>query len=133
MLHPSTLILTDHFPALISLSSCINLRTLAIHLSPYTPDLDILHSIRSPYLEEIRVVIYDKLEGPTEPEVIDDLLCKFYDRSYQNNVKTFHVSLESMRPGPDLIPEWLVEDAKRLWPKFAQKGSINWVPVWWQE
>lgn len=57
-------------------------------------------------------------------EGIDDLLCQRFDKSYQNGVGNFRVSLYPT----DIDSEWecaeLLECVRKAWPRFVKKGTV---------
>ena len=95
------------------------------------PQWDLLEGITSCYLEEIEVDFFGGWEKSGSPlarrEKVDNLLCQCYDRSHQNGVKTFHVSLRP-RYGRENLAEWWMERASAAWPNFCTKGFVKVVP-----
>lgn len=87
---------------------------------------DLLDNITSLYLKEIRVYFSGKSEEtgpPVQWEKVDDLLCQFYDRSY--DFKKFQVSLGPNSGGDN---EGWIKHVGAAWPKFSTKGAMKLVP-----
>ena len=126
------MLLTRRFPDLISLSSCTQLRTLSIRLSdgfePEDFNWDVLRTVTSPYLKEIKVISFNQtmIEKPWAGwEEIDELLCRCHDRSHGNNVMTFHVSLHPMDVDSEDNGDEFMGSVREAWPRFLKKGTVN--------
>jgi len=127
--HPT---LTQHSPELISLSPCTQLRTLSIHLlgdfKPDDPNWDALLTVNSPYLEEIRIRSFDGIVTSRTLigwEGIDDILYRHYERSRQNGVGNFRVSLHPTDLNSAQEYAVLLLCVWAAWPKFTKEGTVT--------
>jgi len=130
--HTSTIILTRRFPDFVFLTSCTQLQTLSIHLlgdfREDDPNWDALFTVTSPHLEEIKIRSFDGVVTSGQSlvgwEGIDDLLCRHHDRSHQNGVGNFRVSLH---PTDIYLEEEygrLLGCVQEVWPRFVKKGTV---------
>ena len=58
-------------------------------------------------------------------EGIDDLLCRHYDRSLQNGVGNFRVSLHPTDIDSEKECAELLKYVQKVWPRFAKKGTVT--------
>lgn len=128
---PAAAILTRSSPDLVSLSSCTQLRTLSIHLlgdfRHDDPNWDALLTITSPHLEEIKICSFDGVvtnRSLAGWEGIDDLLCRHFDRSYQNGIGGFRVSMYPTDIDSEGGCAELLECVWKAWPRFVKKGTV---------
>ena len=81
----------------------------------------------SSHLEEVKVSFYDSwvVQPPIGPEEVENILCECYDRSRENNVNTFHVSLNPIFGVPKDDRDDFVEQVQKAWPRFLQRGIVR--------
>ena len=94
---------------------------------PDDPNWDALLTVASPYLEEVRIRSFDGFVTSRSLagwEVIDDLLCKHYDSSFQNGVWNFRVSLHPTEIDSEKEFAELLECVRTVWPRFVKKGTV---------
>jgi hypothetical protein len=95
---------------------------------PNDQNWDTLRTITSPHLEEIKIHSFDGLvtnESLVGWEGIDDLLCQHYDRSLQNDVGDFRVSLHPTDVDSEQERVDLLEYVRKAWPRFVKKGTVT--------
>jgi hypothetical protein len=116
---------------IVSLSSCIKLRTLYVHLlGDFRHDdlnWDPLFTLASPCLEEVRICFSDSTVEKkflVGWETIDDLLCQHYDRSYRNGVTNFRVSLHPTDLDLGIECGRLMGFLRKAWPRFMKNGDL---------
>lgn len=105
---------------------------MSIHLlNDFKPDdqnWDTLLTVTSPRLEEIKVHSFDGLVTSGPPvgwEGVDDLLCRHYDRSLQNGVGDFRVSLHPTDIESEEECAELLKYVQKVWPRFVKKGTVT--------
>ena len=127
----TALVLTWSLQAAIDLSSCIQLRTLSIHIMYGLSRWDwwILRTVTSTHLEEVRISFFREAfqtwDYPKFWRKIENLLCEWYDRSCENenDAGRFHVVLNPIGKVKG-ARRWLVEQVRGAWPNFLQKGTV---------
>ena len=95
---------------------------------PDDPNWDTLLTITSPRLEEIKIDSFDGVVNSRSLagwEGIDDLLCRHYDRSLQNGVGNFRVSLHPTDIDSEEECADLLEYVQKVWPRFVKKGTVT--------